>query len=69
MRNSNTKPIEYMGFVIEKEGNHYLVNNPSAYRYINFNAVILPWTEDTVEDAKETIREYWTTHSQKWCKY
>ena len=64
MRNSNTRPLEYMGFVITKERNYYLVTNPNSYSYINFDEVIRPWTEDTVGDAKETIREYWISHSQ-----
>ena len=58
-KNVYEKSYEWMGFVIKRSGNHYIVTNPNKFKYIHYDDVIRSWTEDTVEDAKETIREYW----------
>ena len=59
MQANTSRAYEWMGFVIHKSGNHYVVTNPNQFKYIHHDEVIRSWTEDTVEDAKETIREYW----------
>lgn len=41
--------MNYMGYVIVREGSHVKVTAPDG----------VEWTEDTVADAKQEIREAW----------